>query len=308
MRVIVVGAGVVGLSCAVRLAEAGYETAVVARDLPAETTSAVAAAVWYPYLAEPRDRVAAWSRSTYDEFVKLAAEQESVRLRDGAHYGLEAEGEPWWGDAVPDLRRATEPPAGFAAGWAFTSPVVEMPVYLPYLVARLEAAGGTLTRMALPALPNHAQVVVNCTGLGARLMAGDDTVRPVRGQVLTVEQPGITDWLVTDAPDALSYVIPRSRDVVVGGTSQPGDWNRTPDPATARAILDRATRLTPALDGAKVLAHKVGLRPVRSSIRCESVRTGDRLAVHCYGHGGSGVTVSWGCADEVLDLVRTHQP
>jgi D-amino-acid oxidase len=304
MRVLVVGAGVVGLTCAVRLAEAGLEVAVVARDLPAETTSAVAAAIWYPYLAEPRDRVAAWSRTTYDEFVKLAAAEDSVRPRRGAHYGLEAEDRPWWGDAVPDLRRAPEPPAGFAPGWAFTSPVVEMPVYLGYLVKRLEAAGGTLTRMALPALPNHAPVVVNCTGIGARLMAGDDTVRPVRGQVLTVEQPGLTEWLITDAPDALTYVIPRAHDVVVGGTSQPGDWTRTPDPATARAILDRATRLVPALRGATVLAHRVGLRPARPSIRCESVRADDRLVVHCYGHGGSGVTVSWGCADEVLDLVR----
>ena len=61
MRVIVVGAGVIGLSCAVRLAEGGYDVAVFARDLPLETTSAVAAAIWYPYLSAPEDRVAAWS-------------------------------------------------------------------------------------------------------------------------------------------------------------------------------------------------------------------------------------------------------
>ena len=61
---IVVGAGVVGLTCAVRLLEAGHRVDVIARDLPRETTSAVAAALWYPYRALPRDQVLAWSRTS----------------------------------------------------------------------------------------------------------------------------------------------------------------------------------------------------------------------------------------------------
>ena len=72
-RVIVVGAGVIGLSCAVRLAEAGHRVDVVARDLPKETTSAVAAALWYPYLAMPREQVTAWSARSFEVFSSLAA-------------------------------------------------------------------------------------------------------------------------------------------------------------------------------------------------------------------------------------------
>ena len=84
MRVVVVGAGVVGLTCAVRLAEAGHETHVLARDLPPETTSAVAAALWYPYRALPHDRVTRWSAHTYVELRALAAEPGTgVRMRDG---------------------------------------------------------------------------------------------------------------------------------------------------------------------------------------------------------------------------------
>jgi len=305
MRVIVVGAGVIGLTCAVRLAESGYDVGVLARDLPLETTSAVAAAVWYPYLIAPRDRVAGWSRTAYDEFVKLAADESSVRLRHGREFLAEQTPDPWWAEALPDLRRIGGLPTGFRDGWSFTAPVVEMPHYLPYLVKRLETAGGTITRAALPALPNSADVVVNCAGLGARLIARDHTVTPVRGQVLTVEQPGLNEWLIADGgPGALTYVVPREHDVVVGGTSQPGDWNLAPDEATAQAILDRAVALVPELRRAKVLRHRVGLRPARPAIRCEAIRTGDRLVVHCYGHGGAGVTVSWGCADEVVSLVR----
>ena len=96
-----------------------------------------------------------------------------------------------------------------------------------------------------------------------------------------------------------TYVVPREHDVVVGGTAQEGEWSRTPDPRTAEQVLARATRLVPQLEGARVLAHRVGLRPARPSVRLE--RVGD--VVHCYGHGGAGVTLSWGCADEVVSLV-----
>lgn len=307
MRVIVVGAGVIGLTCAVRLAEGGYDVAVFARDLPLETTSSVAAAIWYPYLSAPEDRVASWSRTTYEEFAKLAEHEPSVRMRHGREFLVERAPDPRWADVLPDLTRVASPPTGFVDGWSFTSPVIEMPAYLPALVKRLEEAGGTLTRAALSALPTSADLVVNCAGLGARLTASDPTVTPVRGQVMTVEQCGLSEWLIADrAPDDLTYVVPRDKDVVVGGTSQPGDWNLAVDPATTDQILSRAAELVPQLRKAKILRQRVGLRPARPTIRCELVRTrtGEPV-IHCYGHGGSGVTLSWGCADEVFDLARS---
>ena len=306
MRVIVVGAGVIGLSCAVRLAESGYDVAVLARDLPLETTSAVAAAVWYPYLSR---RATEWPPGRGRRTTSSRSWPPTSRRCECATGGSSwssRQPDPWWSDALSDLRRVGHLPPGFRDGWSFTAPVIDMPVYLPYLTKRLEAAGGILTRAALSGLPNSADVVVNCAGLGARLTAGDHTVTPVRGQVLTVEQPGLTEWLIADrAPDELTYVVPREHDVVVGGTSQPGSWDLAPDEATGRAILDRAVALVPALRKAKVLRHRVGLRPARPAIRCESVQIGKRLVVHCYGHGGAGVTVSWGCADEVLTQI-TH--
>jgi D-amino-acid oxidase len=305
VRVIVLGAGVIGLSCAVRLAESGSQVAALARDLPGETTSAVAAAIWYPYLISPPERVSTWSRTTYQELGRLAAEHPFIRLRSGSEYLVEPTPDPWWADAVPDLHRIQNPPPGFADGWSFTSPVVEMGRYLPYLVGRLQAAGGTLTRATVDALPNLADVVVNCTGLGARSLVGDDSLTPVRGQVVHVEQFGLTEWLIADrGPDELSYVVPREHDVVVGGTSQVGEWSQVPNQVTASDILRRAALLVPGLATARVLGHRVGLRPSRPQIRCQSTRSEGRLIVHCYGHGGAGLTVSWGCADEVAGLVR----
>ncbi len=299
-----VGAGVVGLSAAVRLAEAGHRVDVLARDLPRETTSAVAAAIWYPYLALPRDRVTTWSARSFEVFADLATKAGTgVEMRTGTEVFRERTERPWWGSAVPGLDRETALPPGYADGWTLTVPVIEMPVYLDWLAARLDSLGGTITRHTLSALPEtgagRADVVVNCTGLAARHFAGDLTVEPVRGQVLRVAQFGLDRWWLDDSTDEPTYIVPRSRDIVVGGTEQRGEWSRTPDPATADAILARATALVPELAGAKVLQHRVGLRPARPAVRVE--REGD--VVHCYGQGGAGVTLSWGCAEDVVALV-----
>jgi D-amino-acid oxidase len=295
-RAIVVGAGVVGLSCAVRLLEAGHRVDVLARDLPLETTSAVAAAIWYPYRALPQERVVAWSGASYAEFVGLAGEDGTgVRMVTGTEVFAERQPDPWWRSAVPSLDRETALPEGFRDGWTFVTPLVEMPVYLRWLTERVEALGGTVTRLNLSGMP-EGELVVNCAGLGSRLLAADRSVVPVRGQVLTVEQVGLDRWWLDAAGP--TYVVPRSGDIVVGGTDEEGDWSRTPSAETAGAILARAIRLVPALEGARVLRHKVGLRPVRPAVRVE--RSGD--VIHCYGHGGAGVTLSWGTADEVVAL------
>ena len=299
-----VGAGVVGLSCAVRLQELGHRVDVLARDLPLETTSVVAAAIWYPYRAYPFERVTAWGAATYQELHRLSDEPDTgVRMVEGVELHRRRTPDPWWRGAVPDLARVTTTPPPYVDAWSFRSPVVEMPVYLRWLVRRFTEGGGTLTRMALNALPEHAGVVVNASGLGARLMAGDRDVTPVRGQVVQVEQFGLDRWwLDAEGP---TYVVPRSSDIVVGGTDDEGSWSRTPDPAVAARILERAAVLVPDLARAKVMRHKVGLRPARPQVRLEEVTGGDSLrrVVHCYGHGGAGVTLSWGCADEVAGIV-----
>ena len=294
-RVVVVGAGVLGLSCALRLLEAGHRVDVLARDLPLETTSSVAAAVWYPYLALPQDKVTSWGRTTYDELTRLAADETTgVMMRRGTELLHEPTPDPWWVEAVPAHDRVPPRPP-YDDGWSFMAPVVEMPLYLGWLRARVEEAGGTVTRLAMAHLP-EGPLVVNCSGLGSRALAGDLSVTPVRGQVVVVEQVGLEEWwLVEGGP---TYVIPRSDDIVLGGTEEPGEWDRHPDPDLAGDILRRATALVPALAGARVLRHRVGLRPARPAIRLE--RIGD--VIHCYGHGGAGVTLSWGCADEVAAL------
>jgi D-amino-acid oxidase len=308
VRVIVVGAGVIGLSSALRLAEQGHDVAVLARDLPPETTSAVAAALWHPYRAFPRDAVTRWSASTYTELSRLAGEEAGcgVAVRWGTELVRGPVTTPWWHDAVPRLDPLTTVPDGYDGGWRLPVPVADMSVYLPWLAGRLTALGVTITRSWLPALPAPSPevTVVNCSGLAARALAADDSVTPVRGQVVLVEQVGLEEWtLASSGATDLTYVVPREKVVVVGGTAQEGAYEPRPDAATADAILARARALVPELARATVVGHRVGLRPARPAVRLEAEHVSDGTVVHCYGHGGAGVTLSWGCADDVAALV-----
>jgi D-amino-acid oxidase len=125
--------------------------------------------------------------------------------------------------------------------------------------------------------------------------------------VVRVSNPGLDRWLIDDDhPDGLTYVVPRDTDVVLGGTADRGAEDPEPDPAVEAGILARARALVPALRDAEVVSRAVGLRPVRPSVRLERADAGGRTVVHCYGHGGAGVTLSWGCAAEVVALARLN--
>jgi D-amino-acid oxidase len=320
-EVLVIGAGVVGLTTAVCLAEAGLGVTVQAGRLPGQTTSAVAGAIWGPHLVEHSDRVTRWCAETLDVLTVLAADPGTgIRLVSGVDAARAAYPRPDWAGPLPGLG-ACDPaalPAGFAAGWRYTAPVVSMPVYLDYLAGRLRRAGGQLTAAPLESLAQAvrqaaAPVIVNCTGAEARDFVPDPSVSPVRGQVVIAENPGITEFFI-GAPDEtheLTYVFPHAGRVVLGGTEIPGDCSLDPRPAAAHRILADCAAVDPRLGTARILEHRVGLRPVRPQVRLEAENpdgggagTG-RLVVHNYGHGGGGVTLSWGCAREAARLVTS---
>ena len=169
-------------------------------------------------------------------------------------------------------------PDGYEFGWTFIAPVIEMPVYLDWLAALVLERGGTITRMNLSGLPTGADVVVNCSGIASRFLADDDTVSPVQGQVVVVEQVGLEHWWLDGAGP--TYVVPRSRDIV-------DRWHRrrggVEPHAVARGRLgdpaDAARSAGPARlrSGAEVLGHHVGHCGPRDRRGWLEVAVGDRL-------------------------------
>jgi D-amino-acid oxidase len=309
-RVTVVGAGVIGLTCAVRLAEVGLEVDVLARDLPLETASAASGGLWLP--ASTDERELGWARASLDELRAVEGPASGVRTVQGHLLGRPSDAAaappPAWSARFADvvhLREETAPAVGHAVGWRGVLPVADPRRYLPWLRDRLVAAGGTLTRLALPALPLRG-IVVNAAGVAARALASDPRVRPVRAQTALVSATELDRWWV-DLGAGLS-VLPYGDLAAVEGPGDDGDWNTAPDEAAARRLVERAGEIVAALRGAALIGVRVGLRPERPSVRLEAEHRptdedADRVVVHCYGHGSRGFTLSWGCADEVTRLV-----
>lgn len=309
---IVVGCGVAGLTSGIRLLENQFPVKIIARDFPPHTTSNVAAAIWYPYRAHPIDRVLKWGRLTIEKFYEL------VRVPgSGVHTVelIELFGQPmldpWWKDAVRVFRHTTidELPPGYQDGYFIEVPLIETPIYMEYLMARFQELGGQVERKTISKLSNlyrESRLIVNCTGVGARAIIGDIEVYPIRGQIVRVKATNIQRCLIDEAGKlALTYIIPRSHDCILGGTAEENNWHLEVDLETSQEILRKCKQLVPTLENAEILEHMVGLRPGRKEVRLEVEQVSERCTViHNYGHGGAGFTLSWGCAEEVAELAQ----
>jgi glycine/D-amino acid oxidase-like deaminating enzyme len=255
-RYAVLGCGAVGLATARLLQGRGHDVVIYARDLPPNTTSNVAGAEWGVFsVAEPGRRTAA-----FDEQFVRAARRSHRMFQDlvGDHYGVR------WIDAYDLARSRPAPRTGDAVSEAlaplltgarelspgehpFDSPyvrrfltmLIEPPVYLEALLRDFRLAGGRVVvrefadARAIAGLPEP--VVVNCTGLGARALFGDEELIPAKGQLsVLVPQPEVDYAVLTDA---LLYMFPRRDGILLGGTFERGEWSLTPDPQTAARIV-----------------------------------------------------------------------
>jgi D-amino-acid oxidase len=315
--VLVIGAGVTGLTTAICLAEAGASVRLVAAQPPRETTSVAAGALWGPHLVGLDDRIGRWSEVTLARLTELAgpdggAPAGVVHLTGGiAATAIAGDEPPGYAAGTLTPCGPDEIPPGYVSAWRLSAPLVAMPEYLDYLAARLTAAGGQAafgpqlaSLGAARDLAPGARVIVNCAGYGARGLVPDSSVSAVRGQAVVVRNPGLTEFFVgSDAASwPLVYLFPHGDVVLLGGTEEPGNTSREPDPATAAQIIAACTAVAPQLRGAQVLGHRAGLRPVRPSVRLEAEARDGVTVVHSYGHGGAGVTLSWGCAQDACAL------
>ena len=309
--VVVVGAGVSGLTTAICLAETGHDVRVWAADPPRHTTSMVAGALWGPSFQEPAAKTLAWTEQSLRDFTVLADDPGSgVRIAAALTVGdLPGPGElPPQARLIPDLRPAdsAEVPEGYGQGFRARMPLVDMPRYLDYLTERLVAAGGEIEIRALRSLDEAgraAPVVVNCSGLGARELVGDREVHPVFGQHVVLTNPGLDTVFMelSQEPEWTSF-FPHPGRVVCGSISVPGRWDTAVDPPASERILRRCRRTEPRLRDAQVIDVITGLRPGRPAVRVEAETSGAVRYVHNYGHGGNGVSLSWGCAREAARL------
>jgi len=286
MDITVVGAGIVGLTTAYVLQGSGHRVRVLAAAPGSRTVSSVAGAVWTPYQVGPADKVAGWASTSRDWLAALPHEA-GVDVLDAYEIS----------HAAPTFTAATPAPApvtGSPAAWRFHAPRAEPALLLAYLARDLSID----TRDVADLADVPGDVVVNCTGLGARTLVRDPHLEPLFGQTVIV---GLGGWsprvTVTDDrdPDAIFYAIPRRSELVLGGCALRG--RDAEDPAVTARILAHAKRLGVAIGD--VHAVRTGQRPFRPTVRLER----DGRVIHNYGHGGAGFTLAYGCAVEVQTLI-----
>ncbi len=253
----VIGAGVMGLTTARLLQEAGYQVTIYADKLPPETTSNIAGGQWHPAFVFDKDRMTPEfglqltqaARYAYRRFQSLIGDDYGVRwMRNHALGRTPIEEDPvdsYLPGMLPEMRDLGqyEHPFPFQYVRQWDGPMVETPRFLRAMLRDVQIAGA---RIVIRWFKNQGEVrglseplVFNCTGLGARDLFGDEELIPVRGQLmLMLPQPEVTYAINYDGDVEKHpvYMFSRSDAIILGGTSQRGDWNTEVVPADSEII------------------------------------------------------------------------
>ncbi|GAO18032.1 hypothetical protein UVI_02042790 [Ustilaginoidea virens] len=356
--IVIIGAGVLGLSAALKLqaklaaeATASHgkppsqpQILLVAREWPSAIPGSPVnhspdyASMWagahvrpIPAATPQLQREAAWLKETVAELGRLAAADPGCGLTraKGVEY-LEAPDESYrtlnaaaFADetGLPGYRRyeASELPDGVALGYEYDTFCVNPPMYCDALLRKFLLRGGRTLRRELRneceamTLADDVRLVVNASGAGF----GDPKCFPTRGQTVVTNLK--VDKTVTRQyrDGTWSFLIPRFFDggTVVGGTKEPGDWRSTPCESTRKTLLENGLRLGFPQGGSSSSSSSsdiVGRRPTRQGgMRLEvehrpvaSCTKGPATlpVIHAYGAGGRGYEISWGVANQVVEL------
>ena len=263
-KVLVVGAGVVGLSTAYVLCQQGFQVSLLSGNRPTQTTSAVAAAYWAPYWVGEYQRK--WAKDSLKELQQLAMHrlgsicvtrfEEWLSPEGYGELMEELEQAYWWRDLdgihfrIESMPREEFMPNGlpltgtrkFEQRVVFQSPVARMPDYLAYLENDLATRFQVEIQYRwvddLSVLKAEADFVVNCTGWGAKVLVRDDEatrqMRLLAGHVVRATGVQFATAISLHRGEFRNrpmYYVPRSGtidDVICGGTAI--EVHETPNP------------------------------------------------------------------------------
>src|SRR6266481_4329964 len=276
--VAIIGAGVSGLTCGVLFAERGFRSAIFAEQIGQATTSGAAAALWFPYDAEPADKVIPWALATYGVLVDLIKNPLSgVSMIELRQYCRTGEIQiPDWAKPFVISTEVEKSLTVFSSGFSINVPLMDTTIYLDYLAKRFQKAGGSINESVhfekLEDIDPKFDLLINCAGIGARELVRDLDLEPHRGQVAIVPKIDKMKCAIVCDDDPLMYAIPRTNDCVFGGTNEVSD-NLEADPVTTKAIVSECAQVL-KMESPRVLRERVGLRPFRKSgVRLENLAT-----------------------------------
>jgi D-amino-acid oxidase len=308
-KIAIIGSDISGLSCAYLLCEKGYDITVIAKAFSPNITSNRAAAFWFPYHIRNDKRGVSWAQKSYSFYEQLSADASTgismKQLIKVLRENTEEE-EPIWVDFIPKgaLKKVPEKDlaADVAIAYDVTVPLIETQIFLPYLKSYVSAKNVKFVEREINSfdeVKNDFDFVINCSALGSQKLCNDKSIIPVRGQVALIETR--TDFPIYLDNEKPLYLVPRKDAMIIGGTYEENLYEEKTESSTIEKILNTAYEVFPELKQQKVIGSWAGLRPYRPTVRVEK----ENNIIHDYGHGGSGFTIAFGCADEVMKLVES---
>ncbi|QSM90579.1 D-amino acid oxidase Aao_1 [Mycobacteroides abscessus subsp. bolletii] len=353
--VLVIGAGVSGLTTAFLLARAGFDVKIIAEKDASECVSVVAGALWewppavcgYHHDQVSLARSKEWCMESYRIFGDLSVDASTgVFMRTSNFYFTHAiDDNPHDAVKMRELIPRVEgfirdpgiaaingvnPEYGVVDAYAHLAPMIDTDVYTKWLLAQVLAEGVEVIRGRISGrLADQEQkildqfkvrAIVNCAGLGSAELHGKD-MYPLRGALVRVRNDGTRMPKIEEAhcvshderrkgEQDIVFIVPRGEDMVVlGGLAEPDQWNteiNLENHRPVREMYDRCIKFMPDIEKAEIdpiEPVRAGLRPFRPGNVCLESEPGTAI-VHNYAHGGAGFSFSWGCAGEVVNMVK----
>lgn len=324
-KIAVVGAGIIGMTNAILLLENGFEVTVFSKDAPLETNSDAAVATWFsPDDTKPiLQKHCLESFPKFDELIKKEISSGVETISDIFYFRSKEdfENSVWAKDPLKKLVNPTDPPSkekkvdGFPFSVLINIPLINPIIYRPYMLKKFESLGGKLKIKkinSLSELTDSYDIVINSPGWEATCLTKDREVHPIRGQTETMKiTQDLQDDYSINIEGLNAYVVFRSltKDCVIGTTYQVGDSDKEIRAVDKQEIIKKISAFFPAIKGIETVS-KAGIRCGRFDVRIEKEEINNNvgnkmLIVHCYGHGGSGFSASWGSANEVLKFCKS---
>ena len=355
-NILVIGAGVSGLTTAICLREAGFNVVIAADRFAPDLTSIVAGALWeWPpavcgHHGAPRslERSKEWCMTSYDKFKQMYAdfgsEETGIYLRDVYFYfKYVLESQPSDLGKMNELKDKVD---GFERGlhivndsidlsfqggikdaYKHMAPMVDTDVYMKWLLRYAQDIGCEIVhqKITINVVENeqellrrfNAKAIVNCAGLGSIVTTGDSSMHPLRGALVRVKNQGgvvkdahcISHDRSSDDEQDIVFIVPRGDDLVVlGGLAQQDQWDTklSLEVPIIRQMYDGCLQFLEELKELPLDEQepvRTGLRPCTEKNVCLE-RVPNTRIFYNYGHGGSGVTLSWGCSQEIVQMVQ----
>lgn len=307
----VVGAGAIGQTTAYLLQEQGYSVAIYSDRYPEQTTSTKAGAVFEPYKLGPTPRLNEMLAIGLDRFEKVIKEYYPNCGAWMHHLYMPSDGlidpeDCEFLEAMKGRLIDQDIPGGYKSSLLFYVPMIDPTVYIPWLHGRFLDKGGRLKLQKIHTMEQMSQLpfelIFNCSGLGSRELLGDFDLYPVRGQIVVLDCKVPWDFSILD--DQGYYVFPRERVTILGGTTEANEYSEITTDEAISKILEYNKRTIPDLADLPILKTYAGLRPYREmGVNISAQEIDDKKVIHNYGHGGSGITLSWGSAQLALELI-----